>query len=232
MITLSMFIFEKKMLTFLLSLWVVSPSQAIDPIAYRFQNIGYEVWDTSSDDSFQKFIDKSHPFLDQGYVPQDLEPINSDFTSNKARKYQLRKEAWDAFADMAWHFWDDSWRKKRLTINTAYRSYSYQKHLIETYCKNKTAQCAEAWASEHQAGLALDLWVNNKSIDQQSFEWLQANAYKRGFHNTYQKGVEIDGQTIEKRHRRYLWKELAKELYEKEMSLAEWYYGLKWDLYN
>jgi hypothetical protein len=53
-------------------------------------------------------LNKSHPFKDLYYVPNDLESVISDFTYNNSRKFQLRKEAAIAFADMAWHFWNDS----------------------------------------------------------------------------------------------------------------------------
>lgn len=197
----------------------------VDPIAYR-ESSTYEIStrDTESDSSFQKFLDKEHPFSLLSYEPRDLTVIISDFTYNNSRKYQLRKEAWIQFADMAWHFQNDFNWKKRLSITTAYRSYAVQKYLLESYCIDKSWQCAEAWASEHQAGLALDLWVNGKSMDTASFEWLKANAHKRWFHNTYQKGLDVDWQIAEPWHRRYLWISLATELYEKNLSLAERYY--------
>ena len=209
---------------FLIWMWGVGymPSIASDPIVYRELNIN-DSWDTESDDSFQKVLNKSHPFKDLYYVPNDLESVISDFTYNNSRKFQLRKEAAIAFADMAWYFWNDFNWKKRLSITTAYRSYKEQKYLNNGYCLNKPGQCADAWTSEHQAWLALDLWVNWKSIDKISLQWLQDNAYKWGFHNTYQKGIEVDGQMVEPWHRRYVGDELAEELYEKNLSLAERY---------
>ena len=63
-------------------------------------------FDFDSDDSYQRFLDNAHPFKDINYVPADLAPINSNFTSNDARKFKLRQKAGDMFADMAWHFQD------------------------------------------------------------------------------------------------------------------------------
>lgn len=54
--------------------------------------------------------------------------------------------------------------------------------------------------------------------------WLQENAHKWGFHQTYQKGIQIDGKAIEPWHWRYLGTGLATELWEKNMSFAEWFY--------
>ena len=181
------------------------------------QSSGY---DLISDQSFERFLDNNHPFKNKNYQPQDLTGINSDFTFNNARKFQLRAKAWEEFADMAWHFWNEN-KRKRLSINSAYRSFAFQEFLRKICSAN---HCAEAGSSEHQAGLALDLGVNGKSLDQKSLSWLKENAHKRGFHQTYQKGVQIDGKKIEPWHWRYVGIDLATELWEKKLSFAEWFY--------
>lgn len=205
------------------------PSYAVDPIAFRWidEVVMEKVYDTISDDSYQKFLDKEHPFFNINYIPGDLKAIESDFTANNSRLFQLREDAWIAFADMAWHFQNDFQGKRRLSINTAYRSYEVQRYLMWSYCVGKQWQCAIPWTSEHQAWLALDLWVNNHTLDNASYVWLQENAYKWWFHNTYQKWIEVDWQIAEPWHWRYVWVELAKELYEKKQSLAERYYNLE-----
>lgn len=197
----------------------------LDPIAYRDMiEVPTEVrWDTESDSSFQRVLNKDKPFSNLYYEPRDLAEITSDFTANNSRAFKLRREAWMQFADMAWHFWNQSNGTKKFSINTAYRSYSEQKYLMQWYCVGKVWQCANPWASEHQAWLALDLWVNNRSIDQVSLEWLRNNAHKWWFHNTYQKGVEVDGQIAEPWHWRYVWVDLATLLHDEGLTLAEWY---------
>jgi hypothetical protein len=37
-----------------------------------------------------------------------LVSIQSDFTANNSRRFFLRKEAAENFADLAWHFWNDN----------------------------------------------------------------------------------------------------------------------------
>ena len=215
---------------FFVWLWSIAfnPSHAIDPIAFRWEvTVSKTYANTSDDDSFQKFLDKDHFFSKIDYGPSDLKAIESDFTANNSRKFLLREEAWKAFADMAWNFQNDFNWKKKLSINTAYRSYQLQKYLMKSYCNGRAWQCALPWTSEHQAWLAVDLWVNGKSIDNASFQWLQSNAHKWWFHNTYQKWIEVDGQIVEPWHWRYLWVELATELYNNKQSFAEWYYGLE-----
>ena len=184
-----------------------------------------ETWlDLEADASYQKFLDEKHPFQDSQYEPSDLAPIPSDFTFNAARKFQLRQEAWTQFADMAWHFRSHFKGKKKLSITSAYRSFKHQQQLLKSYCKNKH-QCAEPGSSEHQAWLALDLWTNKWKLDKASLERLQENAYKRGFHQTYQKGADIDGKMVEPWHWRYLGVELATELHQKKLSFGERFYS-------
>ena len=86
-----------------------------------------------SDDSLQRFLDTNHPFHQLTYVPVDLTPINSNFTANDARKFKLRQEAGDQFADMAWHFWN-TFSGDRLANFSAYRSKSYQDSLLRNGC--------------------------------------------------------------------------------------------------
>jgi hypothetical protein len=50
-------------------------------------------YDMVSDDSFEKFLDKEHPFSNILYEPTDLKPIESDFTANDSRSFLLREEA-------------------------------------------------------------------------------------------------------------------------------------------
>jgi D-alanyl-D-alanine carboxypeptidase len=52
---------------------------------------------------------------------------------------------------------------------------------------------------------------------------MNTNAYKYGFINTYRKGVEIDGKMSELWHRRYVGVPFATELYNKDLSFAEYY---------
>jgi LAS superfamily LD-carboxypeptidase LdcB len=93
-------------------------------------------------------------------------------------------------------------------------------------------KCAQVGTSEHQAWLAVDIKVITKwgrwySLDvnypNKYLDWLRDNASIFWFHNTYQKGVEIDGKIVEWRHRRYLWTELAKILSDNKQTLSEYY---------
>ncbi len=187
------------------------------------------LFDINSDSSLQRYLSSDRPFKNINYIPSDLAPIDSNFTANNSKGFQLRQEAGTQFADLAWHFWN-AFSGDRLLLVSAYRSKSFQDYLIKQWCA--TTRCAQAGTSEHQAWLSVDLKVISKSGKAYSFDlmkpnkyydWLKANAEDFGFHNTYQKGIEIDGKISEWRHRRYMWIELAKLLSVNQQTFAEYY---------
>ena len=91
--------------------------------------VALQTRDFVSDDSFQKYLSESTPFSNLLYEPVDLAPINSDFAANSPKRFKLRQEAGDQFADLSWHFWDQ-FKGDKLYIISAYRSKSYQDGLV------------------------------------------------------------------------------------------------------
>lgn len=179
--------------------------------------------DYYSDDSFQKFLDDNHA-LSANYEAKDIVRIKSDFTSNRSSDFMLRKKAAEMFEWMARAFSNAFNFKAKLTINSARRSQKYQRQLAGNCAPWR---CAKPWASEHEAWLALDLWVNWWNIKAGSwkyYQWLVDNAHKYGFHNSYQKWIEIDGKIVEPRHWRYMWIELATILHNNNQTFTEYYY--------
>ena len=202
-----------------------------NPISWFYEQISKELieieivsnMDLYSDNSYQKFLDDNHP-LSANYEAIDLVTIHSDFTSNRSSDFKLRKEAAEMFEWMAWAFSNAFGFKAKLTINSARRSQKYQRQLAAN-CS--TARCAKPWTIEHEAGLALDLWVNGGNIRASNwiyYQWLVDNAYKYGFHNSYQKWMEVDGKMVEQRHWRYVWKELATILHDRWQTFTEYFY--------
>jgi D-alanyl-D-alanine carboxypeptidase len=170
-------------------------------------------FDFFSDHSFQKFLDDTHT-LTPSYRPDDVVEIHSDFTANAASRYQLRQEAAIQFADMARAFADTFNFEAKLSLTSAWRSPVYQKQLSAT-CS--TQRCALPGTSEHEAGLAVDVGVNGGNIlsaGGKYYQWLYDNAHRYGFHNTYQKGIAIDGKIVEPWHWRYVGVALATYLHE------------------
>lgn len=126
---------------------------------------------------------------------------------------------------MAWAFSHDFEFKVKFSISSAWRSNKYQEELRVSCASSR---CADAGASEHEMGLALDLGINGGNIMRNNgiyYQWLVDNAHKWGFHQTYQKGVNIDSKIEEPWHWRYVGVHFATYLHENGLSLAEYFYS-------
>lgn len=181
-------------------------------------------FDIYSDPSIDKFISSITGFIDPHYTPSDLVLLSWTYIANSKANLQLRREAAWALEQLADAFY--SAFQKKLYVVSAYRSYEYQVGLA-AWCLPQF--CARPGHSEHQAWLAVDLFdVSNQekflanTQRAQYFVWLQNNAHRFGWHNSYQRGVAIDSYNIEPWHRRYLWTDLATVLHDKHMTFAEW----------
>lgn len=187
--------------------------------------------DRETDSSLTKFVDSRVHFTDLEYVPENLENIESEFVfDTKWWNQMLRKEANEALQLLAQAF-----QKKfntPLSVVSSYRSYIYQKGIKDRWCPDNL--CAKAGYSEHQSWLAVDVfeassaasWKADKTL-MQYYAWFTENAHTYGFHNTYQRGLEIDGYEIEPWHWRYVWIEMATYLKEKNLTFAQFHYGQK-----
>lgn len=177
------------------------------------------------DASLQKYISKDTPFTNPAYQPAKLIPTLNDYVVIGTKDPRLRPEAVYAFHDLAKAFYDNFGHK--LYLVSAYRSYESQVRLFENGCSPK--RCAQPGTSEHQAWLAIDIHVASSqwlklSMSKQSkyYKRLEHNAHKFGWHNTFQKWIDIDGQMEEGWHRRYLWKWFAQMLYENDRTIREY----------
>ncbi|MDP2091047.1 MAG: M15 family metallopeptidase [Candidatus Gracilibacteria bacterium] len=185
------------------------------------------VFDPISDDSIKKFVTSNKSFNNKKYVPSGLVKISSEYVfDTKGGSQLLRSIANDSLQSMAKQFFTDYGEK--IEVVSAYRSYDYQKGIKNGGCPDNL--CAKAGYSEHQSGLAIDLWSastnsywkNNEKL-QKYYKWLDENAHKYGFHNTYQKGLKIDGYEIEPWHWRYVGVDLATYLRNNNLTLAQYY---------
>lgn len=117
-------------------------------------------------------------------------------------------------------------------INSAYRSKGdqqaiwnnrYNNYISSGYSKEKAEQLtresvADPGTSEHQLGLAVDLGSGSAG-----YEWLAEHSWEYGFHLRYPEGkTDITGIIYEPWHFRYLGKELAKELFEAQLTVEEY----------
>ncbi|MDD2203108.1 MAG: M15 family metallopeptidase [Bacilli bacterium] len=166
--------------------------------------------------------------LSKDFVPKDLVRIDT--------KYAVDNDRWvipvvkENFEKMA-----SDMRKLGLTIQakSAYRSYQTQVILYDNYVKasGKTAAdtfSARAGYSEHQTGLAVDVraGTGNYGTFAQSDEhdWMAKNAHTYGFILRYPENkTNITGYKFESWHFRYVGKDVAKYIYENDLTFDEYY---------
>ena len=178
-----------------------------------------------NDTSIQKFVSPSTPFHDKKYVPDDLVSLDDEFIVDVKGTAQMRKEAAAKFWQLSEAFYEEFWKK--IIVVSTYRSYMYQKRIKDNGCPDSL--CSKAWHSEHQTGLAIDLWEASNYSQflwntklEWYFEWMKDNASIYGFHNSYQKWLSIDGYEREPWHWRYVWIEYAEELKKNDMTFTEY----------
>jgi LAS superfamily LD-carboxypeptidase LdcB len=178
-----------------------------------------------------------HNNLPSGYVPQNLVVPNVSFSFKEYdEKKQMRKEAASALEEMFRAAKADG---INLYAVSGYRSYARQEAIFASngrkYGLEKANQfSAKPGQSEHQTGLAMDITCTSVSYGlTQRFGstkegiWVKENANKFGFILRYQQGKEsITGYQYEPWHLRYVGKEAAKEITERNVTLEE-YLGAK-----
>ena len=186
--------------------------------------------DLDTDESLTKFVNDKVSFTNKAYVPKNLVKFGNKYLKNGKGNSTLRADILPQLNALSKSFYEQF--GVRFTVNSAYRSYRYQKWIKDRGCPDYL--CAKAWYSEHQSGLGFDIfaieteqyWKNNKNL-WKYFQWLKVEAPKYGFTNTYQKGKEVDGYAVEPWHWRYVGKDLALYLSKKDITFAEYYYQQK-----
>lgn len=125
------------------------------------------------------------------------------------------------------------------TISSSYRTAQKQQSLLdqkteeyrnEGYSGKESEKLAKEWVavpgtSEHQLGMAIDITSADRNTQNPSviWEWLMDNSYKYGFILRYPEDkTEITGTIYEPWHYRYVGKEAAKEIYERQICLEEY----------
>lgn len=177
--------------------------------------------DFETDTSITKYVSNKISFQKLSYIPNDLTNIKSEYLIDSKWTQTLRYESFQNLEKM----WKDFYLnfQTKLKIISAYRSYDYQVWIKASWCSDKL--CAKAWFSEHQTGLAFDLFEAttekeflSKPNYKKYFDWLDENAYKYWFTNSYKNWIEIDWYENEPWHWRYVGVDFATYLYEKDLS--------------
>ena len=177
-------------------------------------------------DIIQVLVNKKY-YLPENYIPNDLELVSVKYANEN--KY-LRKEAKGAFEALS-----ETAKKQGYTIIavSTYRPYEYQKKLYQEYVSTMGSDYAEHCSakpghSEHQTGLAVDVEGSNHDYDDfensKEFAWMKKNAHLFGFILRYPEGkTTITGFKYEPWHYRYVGKDVAKIIYEENLTLEEYY---------
>jgi D-alanyl-D-alanine carboxypeptidase len=157
--------------------------------------------------------------LNENYMPELVE-MDQKYTPGFV--WQMEKIAYHSFVRMA----DEAEKNNlRLTVTSAYRSYTDQQKVYDSYVSTGGLNHAEAYVarkghSEHHTGLAVDLRVANGG----ELIWMNKNAHKFGFIPRYTKDNEhLTGYNYEPWHYRYVGKEAALYIYENDITFEEYY---------
>lgn len=191
---------------------------------YDFYEVSYEA---DIFNNYEMLVNK-YFLLPSSYEPDDLTKIKKAYSwgDNYARK-----EVVNAFLEM----WNEANKEDiYLMVSSSYRSYKDQNEVYNSYADLKGESYADTiaarpGASEHQTGLALDIFeIKNSSIktfhESKAYTWLKDNSYKFGFILRYPENYEnITGYDYESWHYRYVGKNLANYLYTNNLTLDEYY---------
>ncbi len=179
-------------------------------------------------------VNKSY-YLPDFYKPNDLVRANVEYSfgDEQVEKALLRREAASALEEM---FQAAKEEGIELFAVSGYRSYERQQAVFAAEVATVGQEAAEEavafpGSSEHQTGLAMDISSLSVGLNlTQDYEhtaegqWLAENAHQFGFILRYPKGKEaITGYKFEPWHYRYVGKEYADEIYEKNVTLEEFF---------
>ncbi|MBY0122741.1 D-alanyl-D-alanine carboxypeptidase family protein [Bacillus sp. S/N-304-OC-R1] len=184
--------------------------------------------------NFMALVNKQYSLPD-GYEPEDLMRPNVMFSfgDQDIEKAYLRQEAAKALEAM---FTEAKKYDLHFFAVSGYRSFDRQKAVFDAevnkYGEEKAVQAvAIPGSSEHQTGLAMDISSQSNNFelseefgDTKEGKWAAENAHRFGFILRYPKGKEeITGYKFEPWHFRYVGKDAAKTIYEKHLTLEEYF---------
>lgn len=127
-----------------------------------------------------------------------------------------------------------SWEKQESLFRNQTASYTAQGYSKEDAQKEARKAVAVPGTSEHQLGLAADIvdashqLLDSSQEDTKVQKWLMKNSWKYGFILRYPNDKsELTGIIYEPWHYRYVGKEAAKEIYDRQICLEEYLEEMK-----
>jgi len=165
--------------------------------------------------------------LPASYVPPNLQPITAVPTSGTM---YLRG---DVLPHLDRLYGDARKAGFDLAVVSAYRSYSYQVGTFYFWAEQFDYQTALRGSarpghSEHQLGTTVDIALGSEKFEKFSYSaaapWVAKNAHRYGFVVSYPPGKEhITGYLGEPWHIRWVGAGLATELYQRGITLEEYF---------
>lgn len=186
--------------------------------------------DIINDESNTVLVNKFNS-LGEDYTPDDLVTVSVPTILENPEVNQLREAASTALTSL---FAAAEEEGLFLFARSGFRSYNTQVHLFNGYAEKHGEEAANTYSakpgfSEHQTGLVMD--VTSESVQFQLTEqfgetpegkWIAENAHQFGFIIRYPQGKEdITGYIYEPWHLRYLGKDVAKEVFESNVTYEE-----------
>lgn len=167
-------------------------------------------------------------YLKEDYSPEEITSIDLKYSY---KNNQVSKRCNDAYLEMAKQAKEEG---IQLMANSTYRTYKKQDDIYKDFYYSKGISYADQYAaragySEHQTGLAIDIFTPNYSTtstfeNSEAYTWLINNAHKFGFILRYPKGKEnLTGYAYESWHYRYLGVDIATKVYESGLTYDEYY---------
>lgn len=202
----------------------VDPSEVISIVNV---NADYKFYTNTKETDMSKgylILVNKYYHLPSNYEADDLKYIEKPYSPDGGR---MREEAYEAFQDMVDAADEDG---LYLFALSPYRSYDLQVGVYNGWVAKDGTEKADTYSarpgySEHQTGLCVDInSVEDDFAYTEEAKWLAKNAYKYGFILRFPKDKEhLTGYQYEPWHYRYVGKEAAKQMYDENLTLEEYY---------
>lgn len=188
------------------------------------------LYESDENNEYLMLINKYYG-LKSTFIPTNLTTISIHDSWGESGTQMIKEVVYNAFTNMK-----DAAKSYEinLMINTSYRSYESQDNIYTAYKEDRGMRYADTYAaraghSEHQTGLALDIYSledPSKATFEGSntYNWLILNCYKYGFILRYPSDkTEITGFDSEPWHYRYVGIDVATEIHNLNITFDEYY---------
>lgn len=202
-------------------------SQIITDVNIGLDNPYYTNTKPAKDKNTSHILVNKYNYLDEDYIPNDLEDINIQYARSGMKLVNYAKEAFETLAK------DAMKENLKIIAMSTYRSYTYQEKLYSRYEEADGKEAADTYSgragfSEHQTGLAVDVYNGKEDYTNfektKEFEWMQENAHKYGFILRFPKDkTKQTGYQYESWHYRYVGQKVATAIHKKNISYEEYY---------